>query len=510
MTESKKTEEEEVATTTTNEQESEPLHAAKPLAKKQMQQRRRYPPRAPGFFPPAADIVITMSLRLAVVITDFIVIVTSFAYDGAGVGLLIVLEIAFTYIGFAYFVRKISRQILVYKRFFMKLNAWYSRRYDALTDGANNCLCCCFKFVLLNVCWWTAALLLFPIIIGWSMKQSYSWYQDRRRNAHSEVDLTQLENAAASTRDARQYWKMTDNAYSVWHLGVLTKQASMVVLFIENIPLLVLSLIASNYIGIAVYVVAITLKLLFWFKHMYDLGRCTLFYDAEHYLDHFGIKSISWDHEYGCNIILATFYTPYEHEMSTLQVGDWVALYEEQHQEWTAMIVLESRHLKEKENLVLVNYLKVDKKAIEDYEKGLAKKILVPPDLIRVVNRWDGNVELLRDDDYEEYHDRYVYGEPDHEEEEEEEEKEKEKQEAVDVVVIDANSRTELENVSVAGNAPKSGSEINHAPSTEVAVTEDTDTKHYEHVDDANEAAKNPDKTGDALLEDAVVVEEAQ
>eukprot|EP00484_Ammonia_sp_Unknown_P028863 CAMPEP_0197048010 /NCGR_PEP_ID=MMETSP1384-20130603/23412_1 /TAXON_ID=29189 /ORGANISM="Ammonia sp." /LENGTH=535 /DNA_ID=CAMNT_0042480053 /DNA_START=144 /DNA_END=1751 /DNA_ORIENTATION=- len=534
-----------------NNEETKPLQntdevkPAKPLPRKQMQQRRRYPPRAPGFFPVPADIVVTMSLQLGLVVTNFIVIVTSFAYDGEGLGLIITLEILFTYIGFAFFIRKISHQILVYKRFFMKLNDWYSTRYDALSTD-NGCLCCCFKFVLLNVCWWVVALLMYPLIIGWSMKQSYNWYQDRRRNAHSAVDLTQRENVTHSLEDARQYLKMTDNAYSVWHLGVLAKQASMVVLFVQDIPLLALSFVLGNYVGIVVYLVAVVLKLLFWFKHMYDLGTCTLFYNAEHYLDHFGIKSIEWSLEMGCDIIVATFYSPEEHEMSTLQVGDWVALYDEQSREWAPMIVLQSRHFKKTDNLVLVDYLKVDKQAIDDYEKGKTKKIVVPPELIRVVNRWDGNVELLRDDDYEEYHDKYVYGENGHgavhEEQEEKvnvggdgdgEERKVDNTEvaAVEVVVVQvvdteevANNQTEARNVSVAGNGSGSvsASDVRKDVNAEIAE-DDTKDKKSDHADDdalAAVAEKNADKVeddaedesgeNDGLLQDAVVVNQDQ
>eukprot|EP00483_Globobulimina_turgida_P010486 UN10507 len=91
--------------------------------------------------------------------------------------------------------------------------------------------------------------------------------------------------------------------------------------------------------------------------------------------------------------------------MSTLQVGDWVRLDAEEKQESYVMIVWKSRPFKKVDNLVLVDFDKVDKKAMEDYSKGLTKKLVIDDDAVHVVNRWDGNVELLRDEDYAMYHD---------------------------------------------------------------------------------------------------------
>eukprot|EP00483_Globobulimina_turgida_P005573 UN05583 len=69
------------------------------------------------------------------------------------------------------------------------------------------------------------------------------------------------------------------------------------------------------------------------------------------------------------------------------------------------MIVWKSRPFKKVDNLVLIDFDKVDKKAMEDYSKGLTKKLVIDDDAVHVVNRWDGNVELLRDEDYAMYHD---------------------------------------------------------------------------------------------------------
>eukprot|EP00483_Globobulimina_turgida_P010041 UN10060 len=213
--------------------------------------------------------------------------------------------------------------------------------------------------------------------------------------------MTQLENVT----DAKQYWKMSDNAYSVWHLGVLSNQASMVVCFIQDMPLLVISIYILSYFGIIVFAIGIAITLLCWFKHMYDLGKLTLFYKPEHYLDHFGISGIAWSNDVGMEIIVPTFYTRRERELSTLQVGDWVHVLEEQKQETLVMIVWKSKPFQKIGNLVLIDFDKVDKKAMDDYSKGLTKKLLIDDGAVHVVNRWDGNVALLRDEDYAMYHD---------------------------------------------------------------------------------------------------------
>ncbi len=111
----------------------------------------------------AVDIIITMTIQFALVFTNFLVILISFAYDGDDLGWIIFFEIVFTYIGFAYFVRKLCQHKFVFKKFFKGITLWHDRKLQELEDS--NSSCCCVWNLLIRLIWWIVALLEFPIII---------------------------------------------------------------------------------------------------------------------------------------------------------------------------------------------------------------------------------------------------------------------------------------------------------------------------------------------------------
>ena len=414
----------------TKDEESKPMNNGiatnidkpdKGPATRQIKERPRYPTREPGLFPVPVDIVITMSIQLTLTITNFFVIISSFAYSGDDLGWYILFEVIFTYIGFSYFVKKISDQILVYKKFFRDLNNWRDRRLQKIENNESDCPL--FWWILVRVTWWVCALLLFPIIIFWSMYQSYKWYQDRRKQARSYSENCEI-----------TIPKMSDRAYSVWHLGVLSKQASMITLFIQDLPLLIISIMIKNYLGIIVYSISISIKLLCWIKHMIDLGKLTLFYDCIDYLDHFGIREIEWEYEeiFEINSIVRIkpeFYNELEYEMSTLQRGDWIKVYDEDKTNYKIMVIYKNKHFRKTENIIAVDLMAaaVSVQSFDDYFSGKTKKIdpEIPDNCFHTLNRWSGNIRLLRDEEFKKYHD---IKQDDEEEEEEEEEKEEREQ----------------------------------------------------------------------------------
>eukprot|EP01083_Nonionella_stella_P112305 330215_1 len=87
--------------------------------------------------------------------------------------------------------------------------------------------------VMFSSAMWLYALLIFPCIILWSVWKSFQNYRNQR-NINAVTDIDQIENKQ------EQYMKMAETAYGVSHLGLLVKQASMIVCFTQDIPLLVL------------------------------------------------------------------------------------------------------------------------------------------------------------------------------------------------------------------------------------------------------------------------------
>ena len=78
------------------------------------------------------------------------------------------------------------------------------------------------------------------------MYQSYKWHQDRRTKRHiqeSQQDLTALTQESVAKQ-----------AYNVWHLGILAKQASMMNMLLQDSPFLIESCMMEIKLGLAAFI----------------------------------------------------------------------------------------------------------------------------------------------------------------------------------------------------------------------------------------------------------------
>eukprot|EP01083_Nonionella_stella_P289591 985470_1 len=252
-------------------------------------------PQPPGFVSLSVDSVITNVMQLLLVFTNIIVMFSSATidYNKNTLVWIIIFMFLFTWLGFGLYIREIRKHAIIYRTFFKCVDKLYYNENERL---ANNRDATCFwlRFISIRVFWWLYALLIFPCIILWSVWKSFQNYRNQR-NINAVTDIDQIENKQ------EQYMKMAETAYGVSHLGLLVKQASMIVCFTQDIPLLVLCAIIRNEFGLIVYITISILKIVMWVKYMIDVSGFRMFYDYGDYLLSFGLMSVTWEIDtFGC------------------------------------------------------------------------------------------------------------------------------------------------------------------------------------------------------------------
>ena len=377
----------ETESITMKDKESKPKanESAKPPNNKQTKIRPRYLPSPPGFLPIPLDIVVTMTMQFLTTFACILVMFTSATINIEDIAWYIVAQVIFAFVGFGYFTRKITENFLVYNKFYKKLDSCTNNRWNKLKNSDS-------KFaivwmILLFIAYWTLLILIFPIVMIWSMYQSYRWYQDRRKKVHTEESQRDLE----ANSNYKKKRRINKRVYNIWHLGVLCKNASMINVFIQELPFLIICAIIGNSLGSVVFPIVITLKFIFWIKHCYDLRTITIFYKKEDFLLHFGLLSIEVDIE--TKEITTEYISDRGFELATLQKGDWCLIYTGEEvdnvyeTEWTEdnskiVWIYKTRDFKRvgKPNLVCIDFESVPIKAFEDWSSGKTKNINVPHD----------------------------------------------------------------------------------------------------------------------------------
>ena len=250
-------------------------------------------PPAPGGLPVTVDTIILNFLQLALTATNVLVIMTSFTYDGDDLGWIVLAEVLILLIGFAFYMKYLCKNILIWD-IFRKMDDWHSDEYSRWKSG-DSTACNNWRFLLVAVVWWLHRVLVFPVIIAYSAYLSYSFYKNLRSDTNTDVTRIDFESAdRLDVAEQNEYISHSLNAFSVSYLGFLSKQAAMLMLFIQDIPFLIIGAVITNYIALIVFPISILYKIVNWTKYMFDVKGCRCFYKYEDFWDNFQLFEVKW------------------------------------------------------------------------------------------------------------------------------------------------------------------------------------------------------------------------
>eukprot|EP01084_Bolivina_argentea_P140950 247710_1 len=363
-------------------------------------EKRKFP-KSPGFVNLSVDSVITNVIQLLLVFTNIIVIFssTTIDYDKDTLGWIIFLMFVFTWLGFGLYIREIRKHAIIYRTHFKCVDKCYYKENERLSNNSHT-TCFCLRFIGIRIFWWLHALLRFPFIILWSVWKSFQNYKNQNKK-NITTDITQIDwnsNHNLDKNKQEQYMKIAETAYGVSHLGLLAKQASMIVCFIQDIPLLVLCAIIGNEFGLVVYSIIIIIKIAFWIKYMIDVGGFRYFYKYEDYLLSFGLMSVEWEIDtFGCCYAIPVFLLDDEKQKALWQIRDYVkCLKSKECEEWVIMMILA---INQKKNEIVVVDTSFDKDFLSTQE--LMK--MIEDKGAYTFDRWDEGIQPLNNEELIEF-----------------------------------------------------------------------------------------------------------
>eukprot|EP01083_Nonionella_stella_P080832 222286_1 len=373
--------------------QAQPKQEPSQLTINQSNWKDRLPPRAPGLFPPTVDMIVNQCHQLGLTVIDFLVILTTIGYDGNDKTIIIIASIVLTLLGFAFYIKYICKHILIWDMFFRRIDIWYAKHYEKSKNDDH-----CRRLLLINVAWWLWAVLVFLPMICYSAYLCFVWYRNRRSDTNTDLTTIDFDsNNELDVAEQENYMKHALNTFSVSYLGLLAKQASYWMLFLQDIPMLIICCVIENNFCLVLFSCTIAYKLVTLIKHIYDVPGCGhgVIPRYEDFYNHFDLHEVIWVKLEGINMkVPGPIYLPDALKYKNrLRLGDMVKVFDKDEDEWVLGIVYKNVYNK-KENLIVVRWDKIDHTA---YRNG--QKYEIPEEAVYRLDRWEDDVEPLNEEE---------------------------------------------------------------------------------------------------------------